>query len=159
MTTEEWRPLAGFPDYQVSSLGRVVSYKRGEPYEMVGGYNQRGYRHVTLVGADRMICRTVHKLVALAFLGPTPDGLQVRHIDGDKLNCAVSNLAFGTPSQNMHDQVRHGQHFNATRTHCPRNHPYNDENTYVTPSQGKRMCRTCKREFAGSPRPRIQRAA
>jgi hypothetical protein len=159
MTAEEWRRIPGWPDYQVSSLGRVVSNKKRRPHELTGSFNQRGYRMVQLYSADRVICRTVHRLVALAFLGETPAGMQVRHLDGDKLNCSVSNLAFGTPSQNMHDQVLHGQHYNATRTHCPRNHPYDDENTYVIPSSGGRTCRTCRREFRNGHRPRLQRAA
>jgi hypothetical protein len=33
----------------------------------------------------------------------------------------------------------------ARKTHCPKNHPYDADNTYVTPSSGKRVCRTCKR--------------
>lgn len=32
------------------------------------------------------------------------------------------------------------------RTHCPRGHPYDEENTYVIPSSGGRVCRTCARE-------------
>ena len=31
------------------------------------------------------------------------------------------------------------------KTHCPKGHPYNDENTYVS-SNGARHCRACKRE-------------
>lgn len=34
---------------------------------------------------------------------------------------------------------------NARKTHCPRNHPYSPENTYVTPS-GFRQCRKCNYE-------------
>jgi len=31
------------------------------------------------------------------------------------------------------------------RTHCPQGHPYDEENTYVSPA-GARMCRTCHRD-------------
>ena len=147
MSAEEWRPIAGFPDYRVSSLGRVVSYKRkSQPREIRGGHNQRGYRLVGLYGpSGAFMRRTVHRIVAAAFLGPTPDGMQLRHLDGDKENNAVNNLAFGTPSENMRDQVVHGVHNMARKTHCPRNHPYDEANTYVIPSSGGRMCRTCAR--------------
>jgi hypothetical protein len=143
---EEWRPIAGFPDYSVSSHGRVVSYKRKKPYLMVGGRNQRGYRMVSLVAPDgTQICRTVHRLVAAAFLGPTPEGLQVCHNDGNKERNGVDNLRFDTPSANILDQVAHGRHYFASRTHCPHGHPYSPENTYIIPSNGGRMCRTCIR--------------
>ena len=45
----------------------------------------------------------VHRLVALAFLGPPPDDStwQVHHLDGDKANNSLDNLEYVTPSQNM----------------------------------------------------------
>lgn len=141
--TEEWRLVAGFPDYWVSSTGRVVSFRgRREAREIRGGRNQRGYRQIHLRNdAGELSARTVHGIVALAFLGSTPEGLQIRHLDGDKDNCAVENLAFGTPSQNMLDQVVHGVHANARKTHCPSGHPYDEENTRLY--RGRRYCRAC----------------
>jgi hypothetical protein len=35
--------------------------------------------------------------------------------------------------------------FNANKTHCPDGHPYDSENTYITPT-GKRMCKACRKE-------------
>lgn len=35
---------------------------------------------------------------------------------------------------------------NAAKSHCPLNHPYDAENTYIQPSSGKRYCRECKRQ-------------
>jgi hypothetical protein len=32
------------------------------------------------------------------------------------------------------------------KTHCPNGHPYDEENTIVYPSDGRRRCRTCRRE-------------
>lgn len=34
-----------------------------------------------------------------------------------------------------------------SRTHCPKGHPYDAENTYRIPSTGARCCRICRREF------------
>jgi hypothetical protein len=34
----------------------------------------------------------------------------------------------------------------ADRTHCPKGHPYDEENTYINPKNGGRMCRICRRE-------------
>jgi hypothetical protein len=144
---EQWRPIAGFPDYSVSSHGRVVSYKRKTPYLMGGSHNQRGYRMVMLTAQDgKKTIRTVHRLVAAAFLGPTPEGLQVCHNDGDKERNGVDNLRFDTPSANILDQVAHGRHFWANKTHCPQGHEYSPDNTYRIPSTGSRMCRTCNRD-------------
>lgn len=54
--------------------------------------------------------RSVHSLVALAFIGALPDGLQVRHLDGNPANNAPTNLAHGTGKENAADRERHGNH-------------------------------------------------
>jgi len=86
--------------------------------------------------------RAIHRLVAAAFHGPRPDGQHIRHLDGNHLNNEASNLTYGTPSQNILDQVAHGRHNMASKTHCPSNHEYTRENTYVF-SDGRRRCKTC----------------
>ena len=50
----------------------------------------------------------VHKLVAAAFIGPRPEGLEINHIDGDHQNNAASNLEYCTQSENMKHAVRLG---------------------------------------------------
>jgi hypothetical protein len=55
--------------------------------------------------------------MALAML-PRMDGQTVvRHLDGNKLNNALENLAWGTPQENSRDMVGHG-----TSTRGERNH-------------------------------------
>lgn len=52
--------------------------------------------------------RTIHSLVAETFIGPPPEGMEVRHKDGCRTNPKLSNLEYGTHSDNIHDAVRHG---------------------------------------------------
>jgi hypothetical protein len=103
--------------------------------------------------------RYVHSLVAEAFIGPRPIGLEVRHLDGDSTNNAVDNLRYGTHAENMQDRVKHGRDPQALRTHCPHGHGYTPENTYMQ-SAGGRGCRACRtrrgREYAAR---QMQRAA
>ena len=42
----------------------------------------------------------VHRLVALAFIGELPSGLQVNHKDGDKFNNHYTNIEYVTASEN-----------------------------------------------------------
>ena len=49
-----------------------------------------------------------HQLVALAFIGPRPEGLEVCHGDGDSSNNCLDNLRYDTKAGNAADQVAHG---------------------------------------------------
>jgi hypothetical protein len=145
-TTEQWRTIAGFPDYRVSDHGRVASLKGAQPLILQPYLNGRGdvlYPTVTLRAAGRRQLRTVHSLVAEAFIGPRPDGLEVRHLNGDPFDARLSNITYGTHAENMQDRLAHGNHPMANKTHCKRDHEFTAENTYVY--RGSRFCRACKR--------------
>lgn len=110
MVEEEWRPIEGSPGYEVSDLGRVRSYRdlRGHPCaepRIMALQTVQGYLWIKL-GRQRQ--SAVHRLVAHAFLGPRPSGMECRHLDGDRSNAALKNLAYGTRSQNYQDRKRHG---------------------------------------------------
>jgi len=100
-----------------------------------------GYPMVNIHDGQKKRLRTVHSLVAEAFIGPRPDGLQVRHHDGNALNCCATNLLYGTQSDNEQDKRQHGRNANTNKTHCPSGHEYDEENTRVY--QGRRYCRRC----------------
>jgi hypothetical protein len=116
MKRENWRDVPGYEGvYQVSDLGRMYSVPRRDNLGRYwGGYmlkqalDGKGYPLVTLRRDGRAKVVNVHCVVTDAFLGPLPDGMLRRHLDGDPLNCRLSNLAFGTPTENSQDSVRHG---------------------------------------------------
>jgi hypothetical protein len=58
--------------------------------------------------ARRTPSREVHRLVAETFLGPLPDGMHTRHLNGNRYDNRVSNLAYGTPRDNADDKARYG---------------------------------------------------
>lgn len=64
------------------------------------------YQHVSL-GKGKV--KTVHVVVATAFHGPCPKGLECRHKDGDHYNNRASNLEWGTRRQNLDDRAKHGR--------------------------------------------------
>lgn len=49
-----------------------------------------------------------------------------------------------TQSQNKLDEVARGRSYYIARTHCPKGHPYDDENTYINKKQNGRTARNCK---------------
>lgn len=105
------RPVAGFEHYRVSSDGRVWTRQRqGSPGgELKAQIRPDGYEMVLLRSpGQKKVGRTVHRMVAEAFIGPCPEGQEVRHLDGSRSNNHVENLAYGTRSDNMQDAHGHG---------------------------------------------------
>lgn len=151
--SEVWKAIPGHEGrYEVSDLGRVRSLPRldrrgrrirGRILAIV--VQPSGHHSVKLCLDGDYENAKVHRLALLAFVGQPPAGHEGLHGDGDPSNNALTNLRWGTRSENLRDSVRHGTHHWAAKTHCPQGHPYDDENTYKT-SAGRRMCRTCLRE-------------
>jgi hypothetical protein len=115
---EEWRVINNFPEYEVSSHGRVRSWKplfntaaKPEyPRLMTVQPNGSGYPSVSLTAGSITRRFQVHVLVAEAFCPRSnPDYDLVRHDDGNPANCRASNLIWGTHAENTEDQFRHGR--------------------------------------------------
>lgn len=104
----DWRTPDGFSNYLVSECGDVVVADKDR--RLKGSIDYDGYHSYKLTADDgkkRQI--SAHRLVAIAFLGPQPHAKsQVRHLNGSKINCHFSNLAWGTPIENRQDTVQHG---------------------------------------------------
>ena len=98
---EVWRPIAGWPGYQVSDLGRV----RGRRGILAQRADRHGYMTVTLRNGQRRKTARVHVLVAETFLPPRPPGMQVRHLDGRQWRNQAANLAWGTQADNEADKA------------------------------------------------------
>lgn len=134
LATEEWRPVVGWEGrYEVSNLGRVKTPNyRGSGRERLFcpvAADGHGYVHVHLRRPQRSVY--IHVLVALAFLGPRPDGHGVNHIDGVKRNCRVINLEWVTPFENTRHAVRTGLVATGARNGSytnPKRRPYGDRN-------------------------------
>lgn len=124
--TEEWRVVEGWPDYQVSNLGRVLSKRPWgigyRPPRILKPWILAGlYPAVTLYGesGEKKVC--VHVLVCTAFHGPRPsDKHEVAHGDGNPANCRWDNLRWATSKENNADKKRHGTHRVGEENHAAR---------------------------------------
>ena len=99
---EEWKPVDGFEDYEVSNLGNVKSlnYHRTGVEKVLKPGTYRGYLRVCLCRNGKHKWLYVHRLVASAFL-PNPEGLpEVNHKDEDKTNNIVNNIEWCSRSYN-----------------------------------------------------------
>jgi hypothetical protein len=114
-----WKPVPGYEGrYEVSAGGNVRSIARQcrtaaghrlVPAKVLSpAAGASGYLIVSLAADGHKRAVAVHDLVLSAFRGLRPPGAQARHLDGDKTNNSVSNLAWGTAAENADDRVRHG---------------------------------------------------
>jgi len=153
-TPERWLPVPGYEGfYEASDQGRIRSVPHRTSRGMRGGHilkpgrMPKGYLFVNLSVHGNTKREYVHRLVAVAFNGPRPEGMQCRHLDGDFDRNVPANLAWGTSSENKFDTVRHGRHHLANRESCDQDHLFSPENTIIRlrpdGSFRQRVCRIC----------------
>jgi hypothetical protein len=126
---EVWKPVVGWEGfYSVSELGRVRSERRkvvrtdGKRYTVSERIIQptvdrKGYERIYLRRPGESRNASVHRLVAEAFIGPLPPGMQTRHGPGGKRDNRVVNLCYGTPLENAADLERDGTKWQGGKHH------------------------------------------
>lgn len=111
---EIWRPVVGFPGYEVSNRGRVRTYweRIATSYEwsytlssqavgyLRGGLDKDGYVRVTLSKQGRIYRRGVHQLALRAFEGDHPQRNIPNHLNNVKDDNRLDNLKWSTVAEN-----------------------------------------------------------
>lgn len=117
--SEYWKDIPNYTGYyQASKNGNIRSVDRsiirnGVKVNIKGtvlksSTGENDYPTVVLSKDGKNKTWYVHDLVAITFIGPKPKGSVVRHITNIKTNCKLSNLEYGTSSDNASDRNRSG---------------------------------------------------
>ena len=97
---ERFKKIDGYPNYSVSTFGRIRNDTRLKNNILKPINNGKGYHLVNLYKNGKQKTHLVHRLEGLAFV-PNPNNMpQVDHIDRDKTNNHISNLR----------REKHGRH-------------------------------------------------
>lgn len=114
----EYRAIDGFPGYKISNTGSVMSCILRGPgrrygdkwYNLAVHINKRDSRfYVSLRKENHKRYRiSLHILLLSTFVGPCPDGLECRHLNGNCQDNRIENLCWGTHRENMGDKAVHG---------------------------------------------------
>lgn len=116
-----WAAIEGYEGiYAVSDTGEVMSmnYKKSMLPGLLGFNVLRGYLAVHLCKPGIKEKRVqVHKLVAEAFIGPRPSGMNINHKNGIKSDNRVENLEYVTPSRNSKHSFEIGLQCNKGEQH------------------------------------------
>lgn len=139
-----YRPVPGMADVYAGTDASIVHPKIGIlPQKLYKGHKYLEV-HIPYTGTGMT---HVHVLVAAAFLGPRPDGMDIRHGPGGRLDNSPENLCYGTRKDNVQDSVTDGTHISwhgKSKTKCDQGHEFTPKNTYTPPGTSFRHCRTCR---------------
>lgn len=122
-------------------LERVRAFSQGSPVDCwpwpksVGshGYGQIGW----YVGPNSTMT-TCQRASWEAFRGPIPEGLTVDHECRNRVCWNPGHLRLLTNEENGRDNGH------AKKTHCPRGHLYDEDNTRITKGGRGRACKACE---------------
>ena len=117
-----YKPVVGHLGYRVGDDGSVWScwkrvfkgYRSGHNFVLGDVWTRlkpnivRRYYQVSLRRTDKSPYRKVHHLVLEAFVGLRPQGTEACHNNGNRLDNDLSNLRWGTKSENYQDRHKHG---------------------------------------------------
>lgn len=87
--------------YQISNKG---NFRRHPDKPRKANYpkqiNKLGYQYISISLKGKKTNKTVHQLVAAAFIPNFNYGMHLNHIDGDKTNNLITNLELSNPVHN-----------------------------------------------------------
>lgn len=116
--TEKWIKAIGFPEYEVSNLGKVRRLKKSfgtRPLKELKPWDTKtGYKMVVLSTPEKRKYFLVHRLVFQSFNGSC-DGLDVCHNNGVRADNRLENLRSDTRKGNMSDIYKHDTHIRGER--------------------------------------------
>lgn len=102
-----------------------------------GNLNSSGYGRIWVFYAELGLKqRYVHRVAWEAAFGTIPRGLEIDHLCCNTTCYYLPHLEVVTREENK-------RRADARVTHCPKGHPYSEENTYY--SGGNRACKICHR--------------
>lgn len=86
-----------------------------------------------------------HVFAYVRKFGAVPSGMHLDHFACDNPSCCnPDHVRPVTPRENTY-RGSGPSSLNLAKTHCPKGHAYDAENTYVIKKTGFRQCRECKR--------------
>ena len=109
MLEEIWKPIEDFDDYEVSNLGRVRSFKGRNPRILKPTPQKSGHLQLWLRRDGETVPVRVHRLVLEAFVGECPTGYWCLHKDDNPSNNCITNIFWGTPSDNTRQMIANGR--------------------------------------------------
>lgn len=116
---EIWKPVFGYENkYEISNYANIRSLNRTKitckglqkwkGKTLSPFIDSNGYLYVNLCDGYKAKKTALHIIVLQSFISQRPNNLIGLHNDGNKINCFLSNLRWGTYKENSNDSKIHG---------------------------------------------------
>jgi len=125
---EEWKTIPGYSNYQVSSIGRVICLRRRIANQNFKGVlecerimkssftKENGWVVGMTDDGGKHQHESIARLILTTFVRLPRNGEFARHLDDNKHNQNLTNLAWGMPKDNTHDALKNGRMCCGTRS-------------------------------------------
>ena len=97
MSAVEFTQLNAFPNYEISTTFPFIIRNRRTHRIQSQSLNNVGYLTVSIDGAPRM----VHRVVAQQFINNEIEGMDINHINGNRIDNRIENLEIITHADNL----------------------------------------------------------
>lgn len=118
----------------INPLDRIM--KTEKCWLWTGPTNSDGYG---ISGGGKLAHRVIYSIL----VGPISEDECVLHECDNRKCCNPEHLKLGSRYDNALDRTMRGRDYHLTIIHCPKGHPYDEENTRIY--KGERYCRACDR--------------
>jgi len=98
--------IKDFPNYVIYESGKVVNMTTGKDVSIC--VHKHGHHVVRLWHNNKTKLFNIYRLLAIHFIPNPENKREVNHIDGNRMNYALSNLEWVTPSENMKHAYKNG---------------------------------------------------
>ena len=99
---EIWKKIAGFENYECSSLGRF----RRNGKELKQAPHQKGYLSIRLYKNGKQFTKRSHRVIFETFVNSIDSEHEINHINGVKNDNRIENLECVTHSENIRHALK-----------------------------------------------------
>ena len=103
--TEQWKPIEGFPNYEISNRGNIITHNKKKSGLLKLKVSKEGYSWAIIASGGKKYRINIHKSVLQHFGPPQPPNTTPDHINRIRLDNRIENLRWATPEEQFQNRL------------------------------------------------------